>query len=278
MSNQINNNQPVENTESGYIIKIIKCIFIVLIYIGVCMFFGYYYYFYRKDPNTPETNNNPQKTPNFNEAKKLNKEIKKNSSNKTIDIKKNKLFDNNEESLKTIQDKKMAHFKQLDAANPSPFIDISPEEETEKREEYLEKHTSVTTTPISQSNTISEEQIKTVTPDKDLYKKIPNIKEQNKSENDSRTKENKEITINPSLNERISQHDINIALPMYNETQFETQLNIQNTNSKDITENKEPYNYLTLIINIFSVPLFFYVCISWIVRSVGQTICTHVIM
>ncbi|KAF7685947.1 hypothetical protein CDIK_3304 [Cucumispora dikerogammari] len=274
MSNQINNNQPVDNTQNEYIIKIIKYIFITLLYIGVCMFFSYYYYFYRKDPNTPETANNPQKTPNSNKTRKLNNQINKNSLIKAIVSEKDKLSNNNNECLKAIQDKKMAFFKQLRPANVSPLIEKSPEKEAKKREEYLKKHSVVTTTPISQSNTISEEQIKTVTPPKDLYKKISSIKEQNKSENDLKTKENKGLTINPPLNERCSQHDINIALPMYNETKP----NIQNTKPKDFFEDKEPYDYLTLIIKTIIVFLFFYVCIFWIVRPIGQTICTCVIM
>ncbi|KAF7690754.1 hypothetical protein CDIK_2664 [Cucumispora dikerogammari] len=139
MSNQINNNQPVDNTQNEYIIKIIKYIFITLLYIGVCMFCAYFFYFYRKDPNTPETANNPQKTPNSNETKKLNNQIKKNSLIKAIDIEENKLSNNNDESLKTIQDKKIAFFKQLFAANVSPFIDISPEERAKKKKRVFKK-------------------------------------------------------------------------------------------------------------------------------------------
>ncbi|KAF7682649.1 hypothetical protein CDIK_4470 [Cucumispora dikerogammari] len=106
MSNQMNNNQSVDNTQNEYIIKIIKYIFITLIYIGVCMFFGYYYYFYRKDPNTPETTNNFQKTPISNKTKKLNNQINKNTLIKAIVSEKNKLSNINNECLKAIQDKK----------------------------------------------------------------------------------------------------------------------------------------------------------------------------
>ncbi|KAF7685683.1 hypothetical protein CDIK_3568 [Cucumispora dikerogammari] len=88
MSNQVDNTQPKNRKEKEHTTDIFKYLFIVIIFIVLCVFCTYFLISQNNAPETPETTNNPTKMLSSDESKKLKKKEKHNPSPKAINNKK----------------------------------------------------------------------------------------------------------------------------------------------------------------------------------------------